>query len=580
MDQTSTNGTCYTGGSGYLEPLLRKLLHSNAISEQGQSPKLLKRGKDLKDHLRRVENYAISMEFDEKTKCAFLVNSLEESIQFELFSYYDYSAHSQDYSWITDKLCHILGGRSSNAGPLMEMLKIKQRPDQSLREFVTEIRINATRIMGIDSDPSQRESFMVAAFINGLHNKRAAVALQNLNPQSLEDCFKLVKKEIPSHHVIEEAACLAINNDTSLMESLKNQIRLLQNQVNYLLSCVPRQQTVSPPLNYSGALKANNYKRPTVPMRENFSNRNNLPARNTFIRKEANAPICYNCGGLNHFARECKNVPVCRWCKKMGHNSRDCEQMKSRPVRRIYEEVLENVDSVPPDNFSDVETSIKGEVEPSLCVISEKHKLSSQYPIHSRDIKKVTMTKTKSSKGDRSNETDVEKWVSFIKGNGKKPKQTAPTLISTSRPERAANKPLVNATVEKMPVKILFDTGAEINVIDENFLNILRQVNPSIMVQKVESYIRCANDSRMKALGKVILSINLDGVSLRQSFTVVSSIFPKIIVGIREMKKCGISVDPKNDCIWVKGKVIPFVSKVLVPIQEKQGNFHQLAPRA
>jgi hypothetical protein len=43
------------------------------------------------------------------------------------------------------------------------------------------------------------------------------------------------------------------------------------------------------------------------------------------------------------------------------------------------------------------------------------------------------------------------------------------------------------------------------------------------------------------------------------------------------MKKCGISVDPKNYCI-LKHKVIPFISKVLVPIQEKQGNSHQLPP--
>jgi hypothetical protein len=33
-----------------------------------------------------------------------------------------------------------------------------------------------------------------------------------------------------------------------------------------------------------------------------------------------------------------------------------------------------------------------------------------------------------------------------------------------------ANKTLVNTTVEKLHVKILSDTGAEINVIDENFL--------------------------------------------------------------------------------------------------------------
>jgi hypothetical protein len=100
-----------------------------AINKQGQSAKLPKRGKEVKDHLRRVEKNEISTELDEKTLGPLLKNSLEKSIQFELFSYYAHSVYSQDYSWMKIKLPHILGDRSSYAGPLMETFKISQRTD-------------------------------------------------------------------------------------------------------------------------------------------------------------------------------------------------------------------------------------------------------------------------------------------------------------------------------------------------------------------------------------------------------------------------------------------------------------------
>jgi hypothetical protein len=48
--------------------------------------------------------------------------------------------------------------------------------------------------MGINSDPSTREQFITTAFINGLSNRRAAIALKELQPKRLEDCFNMVKK--------------------------------------------------------------------------------------------------------------------------------------------------------------------------------------------------------------------------------------------------------------------------------------------------------------------------------------------------------------------------------------------------
>ena len=169
---------------------------------------------------------------------------------------------------------------------------------------------------------------------------------------------------------------------------------------------------------------------------------------------------------------------------------------------------------------------------------------------------------------------EVDQWVAYINGNGTKPKPRAPTLISNSRPERAANKPLVNGIIEGMETKIFFDTGAEINVIDEVFFQRLQKKNPRLKVEPVNSFIRCANDSRMKALGKVQLNIFLQGILTNQTFTIVRGIFPKIIIGIRQMKRCDIVVDPMNDCIWFKNRPIPFVSKVMLP--KDQENCSQL----
>ena len=61
---------------------------------------------------------------------------------------------------------------------------------------------------------------------------------------------------------------------------------------------------------------------------------------------------------------------------------------------------------------------------------------------------------------------EINQWHDYVEGRGPKPMYYAPTLISVNRPEKAANKPLVECLVEDRRQNVLFDTGAEINVID------------------------------------------------------------------------------------------------------------------
>jgi hypothetical protein len=192
-------------------------------------------------------------------------------------------------------------------------------------------------------------------------------------------------------------------------------------------------------------------------------------------------------------------------------------------------------------------------------------------------VRTAPIIKQKENRKMKPEDKEVSQWVAYIKGEGRKPKSLAPTLISLSRPERAANKPLVSGSIEGVQTKIFFDTGAEINVIDESFFNVLKKNNPSLKVESANIFVRCANDSKMKAIGKVTLNLLLQGVLTRQIFTIVRGIFPKVIVGIRQMKKSQIAVDPKNDCIWISNKRVPFVSKI--DSIEDQENCQQLARR-
>ena len=95
----------HTGGSGVgnLESLLRAAL----LNEQGTIPRLFKRGANVREHLRKVDEYVKARGFDSKGKCAWLVNSLEENILME------YATKSEDYSWLTKKVEDMLSDRTS-----------------------------------------------------------------------------------------------------------------------------------------------------------------------------------------------------------------------------------------------------------------------------------------------------------------------------------------------------------------------------------------------------------------------------------------------------------------------------------
>jgi hypothetical protein len=160
---------------------------------------------------------------------------------------------------------------------------------------------------------------------------------------------------------------------------------------------------------------------------------------------------------------------------------------------------------------------------------------------------------------------EVESWANYVNGQGnlpRKPYYKAKTLISTSRSECAANKPIISCKIEGEIINTLFDTGAESNIADFTLVEKFRRINPKIKVIKREGRLNCANGSPIKIVGFTFLYVRIGNKIIGMKFTVVDKIFPKLIVGIKYMKRFDIKVIPASDSIMIGEEKIGFLSKI------------------
>ena len=273
----------------------------------------------------------------------------------------------------------------------------------------------------------------------------------------------------------------------------------------------------------------------------------------------------------------------CRSCNRTGHVSRFCDS--SNALRYIHEEPVETDDMKDFESASVISWETTEQPEGFLDSSTSPAIMTVQIGDEDRVPEFCNVGRSqrnRKSKRQCSADPEIEAWIKYIDGEIKEmPKHgnasvlrqprknehgsyehttRTPTVISKSRAEGAAKKPLVMGRCGNVQTPLLIDSGAALNVIDESFVKSL-PANSIIKRDLRENRIRCANDEIVRSKGRVTLMVSIGSRSENMVFSIMPSLFPKIIIGLRQMKHSKMVIDPPEDSLWVEGQRVKFISK-------------------
>ena len=211
---------------------MEKLLQKDSVPQ----PKIYRKGQNMAFHIRAVKRYldAISMT-RQASMATVLLNSLEDSVQEEVCAQLGYDQHADDYTWLEKCLLQMYQPQASVVSPLLRLLSVRQKPDQEVTDYGTELRVEAYR--QLPTNTPNKEELLLTAFLNGLRDRVLATAIQSLNVQCIDDAIRVAQHESkrtdttmdPSSHL--RALVSDQKNGRTLQEeinSLKEQVARLQ----------------------------------------------------------------------------------------------------------------------------------------------------------------------------------------------------------------------------------------------------------------------------------------------------------------------------------------------------------------
>ena len=316
-----------------LESLLQRLLSNDIIGMN--TPENCEKPENIKSHLNKLHQYfRVKGISDEECKVIILFNTLPEEMKFELCGQLEFNSHENDFTWIEKKLLELFNPKESKITPLVKLFACKQKPEQSIREFLAEIRVEGYKLLK-DLHPINREEHLIDAFKKGLKNKQLQHALNRVEIDTLDDAYNLVKKEKRS----DDGSMLRqveIIENVDAIEKLQNQMMMVQKQLSYIVAILEK---TKPP--YSDVLSRQRVDRnerlegQRAPNWTRTQPRNSQP-RNPQSRQQAIQ--CWTCGQAGHISRFCdKNK--CTTCGRFGHVAANC-RTRTRPwrFRRMWDD--------------------------------------------------------------------------------------------------------------------------------------------------------------------------------------------------------------------------------------------------
>jgi hypothetical protein len=553
----------------FFEKLIDRIEKKETIH---QVPRLYYKGQNVENHLLTVERYFKGASIQGmNAKCVSFINSLDETVQVEMFAQLDFDKNENNYGWLVNTLRRLYGRKENTLSPRVHLLQLHQSQDQSPADYASQLRVEAYHCWP-RQEINEQESFLLKVFLNGLYDRNTAMAIKAVKPEKLEIAAEHAqrmyrpqsKEESRSPANDNHLRVVAQAPDNGIISHLQTQIADLQKKVSALEQLF-RDTQMSSPINRRPPYNANTLQRPPY---------NANPSRNYTPRR----PItCYNCYKEGHIARDCPQQG------RPGPNGRTYAQNDSRNYaagqtkKPFFRQVCKDLDTT---SVCDDESALQDVHEHATEEDTEKCYIITKSAVSDTLDKRPIKPRISFYKGNPMEEQSAQAWSNFVCGHGRKPKKYSlkkgayqQTLISVNHSEPAKNKPVVIGKCAGVKAKIFIDSGAEMNVIDADFLNeiIIQQRTPVKFVPG-KAFIQCANGSKMAVTGHATFLVELGNARVQQKFMVVQRIFPKIIIGLRTMKTMSIIIDAVNDGIIVNEETrVPFLSRIS-PDSTVQGN--------
>lgn len=500
---------------------------------------IFKKGRDnpvcIRTHIKNVKSF-IDMfnlqETDNQMKIEIFSKYFDEDIirEAKCEPSYETNATLENLEAIMIKFLEVKTSKISEA---MQILEIGQFKNESIIDFARRIKIKCFDLK------ERKEEIMIRAFMNGMVYKRLAETLEIFTPKSLDEAVEYIKDEKIPIISSEDSNFYTMKYENESTKALRAEIEKLKAEIVHLKKICEQ----------NARHEETRYMRGTKPITQSYGTRQQERCEPQHRLDERR---CYACNKPGHIARFCKMEPINnRNCFNCGgnHLARFCTQRKLRHFQADENDDIINDGSL---GRSHTPTETDNHIDSNAINMITTNGWNSE--------------KTKSiMKRIQSHEDKV---VQYINGQGAKPKRVLRsyegTVISKSRPEMARNKPLVECKIGEEKVRVMFDTGADLNVISENFVEKLLQNNPAIRIYKSNTKVTCANGSTEKCVGKVKLNVTIGPIITAHVFDIMPNIFPHVFIGIRSMKKYAIMVNPAQDEIAIQQIRIPFVSKTIV----------------
>ena len=515
--------TSHMASQTVVQELLIKEKYANlgVLQRRGNS------GEAVAQHIKRVKDYVqLFTQFElgtEEDKTNIFLRYFDDEIIKEIKSERTEKDGKPDIEFFAKKISKLLELKESEISTISSIFRdLSQNREESVIDFGKRIRM---RCMNWEGD---KEKLMVSVFIKGVKSRYVSAALKHVDPKTLEEAIEKVKDVFkPEGTSDDERGLFHVMNtkESDLIKSLREEIANLKKTIEMMTK-----------------RKENFNKQPE----RQFNQEHRRFQRHNFedTRK------CFQCGKVGHISRYCKEQSNMKTrdykeaIKCFGCGGNHMIKFCNRKNFRYFQE-------------DDNATQLSQEVE-------ERSEDKSLNVISSWNKKKSDEIKERLSKA-----TLEEKYVNFINDQAAKPREILhsyePTLISKRRSEKARNKPIAECSIGSRKVKVMFDTGADLNVISEELCKELKAQNNAIRIYESNTKIRCANGSEAQCVGKVKLSVAVGPILTTHVFDIMPDIFPHLYIGIRSMKKFGIDVMASEDCIEIQGIKVPFMSKTVVP---------------